>query len=412
MGWLIAKVLLFLLFYVHCLVHFVHGVQTTANTETRQSGLLKQLSGHPSTEIKDWKLPNSLKYQPKATCPCDDPKWCDQIEKTYEKELFVFATRNDSNHWMKFDWSKITTVVLFGFMDHKLVCYAHKHGARAVTLGNFPIANLTNLTNRTSWVKTTVSFIQDNYLDGVNFDIEEPIAKNDTRRINALTALVAETSGVLKRLSPHYQITFDIAYTPWGGRHYDYKGLSQVTDFQFIMAYDEHSPGPTWSAGANSDFTNTFNGIKNFVSIGIKLEQLVLGLPWYGYDYECITLTKDNVCTIPHVPFRGINCSDAAGRQVNSFDIIPRVDTSVSGRLWDDKSLSPYFNYKDAKTGKMHQVWYDDPVSLKLKYDYAVQLGMRGVGMWHADSLDYTDTAIGIEERIATWAILPDYGKV
>lgn len=37
----------------------------------------------------------------------------------------------------------------------------------------------------------------------------------------------------------------------------------------------------------------------------------------------------------------------------------------------------------------MHQVWFDDKESLKLKYDMALNIGLRGVGMWEADSLDY-----------------------
>jgi di-N-acetylchitobiase len=59
----------------------------------------------------------------------------------------------------------------------------------------------------------------------------------------------------------------------------------------------------------------------------------------------------------------------------------------------------------------MHQIWYDDPISLKLKYDYAVKLGLRGVGMWNADAIDYKNTARGIEQRVAVWAALPVYGK-
>ena len=37
----------------------------------------------------------------------------------------------------------------------------------------------------------------------------------------------------------------------------------------------------------------------------------------------------------------------------------------------------------------MHQMWFDDPKSLTYKYNYAVSIGLRGVGMWEADALDY-----------------------
>ena len=59
-------------------------------------------------------------------------------------------------------------------------------------------------------------------------------------------------------------------------------------------------------------------------------------------------------------------------------------------------------------SGDVHQVWYDDPQSLRLKYKFADHMNMRGVGMWEADSLDYTDTPEGKQERADMWGALPD----
>lgn len=39
------------------------------------------------------------------------------------------------------------------------------------------------------------------------------------------------------------------------------------------------------------------------------------------------------------------------------------------------------------------QVWYDDPRSLELRYRLAAELGLRGVGLWNLDLLDYSETA-------------------
>ena len=39
------------------------------------------------------------------------------------------------------------------------------------------------------------------------------------------------------------------------------------------------------------------------------------------------------------------------------------------------------------------QVWYDDPHSLELRYRLAAELGLRGVGLWNLDLLDYSETA-------------------
>lgn len=50
-----------------------------------------------------------------------------------------------------------------------------------------------------------------------------------------------------------------------------------------------------------------------FISLGIPKSKLLMGLPWYGYNYTCVNQTEEAVCPIKLVPFRGVNCSDAAG---------------------------------------------------------------------------------------------------
>ena len=57
-------------------------------------------------------------------------------------------------------------------------------------------------------------------------------------------------------------------------------------------------------------------------------------------------LIQDKECHIKEVPWRGVNCSDAAGRAYNYDYIIQQLKNSTTGRLWDKASLSPYFHYK------------------------------------------------------------------
>ena len=39
------------------------------------------------------------------------------------------------------------------------------------------------------------------------------------------------------------------------------------------------------------------------------------------------------------------------------------------------------------------QVWYDDPRSLAPKFRLAAELGLRGVGVWNLDLLEYSAAA-------------------
>ncbi|XP_022096449.1 di-N-acetylchitobiase-like isoform X2 [Acanthaster planci] len=274
-----------------------------------------------------------------------------------------------------------------------LMCYAHSKGVRVTLLGEFPAANLTSVADRSAWVMQQVDRAIQGHMDGINFDIEYPL---DASKAKYLTALVDETTKAFHLSIPGSQVTFDVAWSPncIDGRCYDYKGIADSCDFLFVMSYDEQSQifGPC-IAMANSPYNKTAGGVESYLKLGIPADQLVLGVPWYGYNYNCTSLsTKTNVCHIPHVPFRGVNCSDAAGKQVSYQGIIQLLmQNSTSGRLYNTTYQAPYFNYVDATTGDHHQVWYDNPQSLTTRYKYAQKMKLRGVGMWNADTLDYRD---------------------
>ena len=57
----------------------------------------------------------------------------------------------------------------------------------------------------------------------------------------------------------------------------------------------------------------------------------------------------------------------------------------------------------------MHQMWFDDPKSLTYKYNYALSIGLRGVGMWEADALDYGNSTKAKQATKAMWGALPQY---
>lgn len=64
-------------------------------------------------------------------------------------------------------------------------------------------------------------------------------------------------------------------------------------------------------------------------------------------------------CNLPLTPFRGVECSDAAGTQVAYEFVAARLaapNGTTTGRQWDGYLKSPWFNYVDEKTGVVHQV--------------------------------------------------------
>ncbi|XP_053324943.1 di-N-acetylchitobiase-like [Spea bombifrons] len=342
-----------------------------------------------------------------AACPCPDPVLCEPITRSQDFEVYVFHVRGQS--WKRYDWSKVTTVALFAEYDPELMCFAHSKGARLVLTGDVPINDIVDPRNRTAWVREKVNLAKRQFMDGINLDIERAVLKGSPQYY-ALTALVQETTETFHREIPGSQVTFDVAWSPAcvDLRCYNYSGIADLCDFLFVMSYDEQSQ--IWTecvAGANAPYNQTLRGYDEFVDLGIDPKKLVMGVPWYGYDYTCLNLSKGNTCTIHKKPFRGAPCSDAAGYQVAYGAIMKQVNGSSSGRLWDEARKSPFYNYKGVD-GNVHQVWYDDPQSIALKVAYVRKRGLRGVGMWNGDLLDYSSDPVAQQQTAAMWkALIP-----
>jgi len=91
----------------------------------------------------------------------------------------------------------------------------------------------------------------------------------------------------------------------------------------------------------------------------------VLQLPGSGRDYP-----SGGVFVVASSGFRG------------------GADVEDAYTLWasdyDGRQAGP-----DGSDAAASQVRYDDPASLSVKYKMASEHGLRGVGVWHLDTLDY-----------------------
>ena len=290
-----------------------------------------------------------------------------------------------------------------------MVCTAHERGVRVLLAASFDSSQINSSVYRQTWVKEQVSKVEASFTDGVNVDFEGPIPSGSSLNSD-FVSMMAELSTQLKAALPGSQLSIDVAWSPAcvDGRCFDHLGLSQHVDYMVMMAYDESSQvlGPC-IAMANSPLLKTMQGALGFIETGVPREKLVVGLPWYGYDYTCQSLTAAGECTISEVPFRGIKCSDSAGRQESYSAILALLKQSYTGRVWNTTFKTPFFNYK-ASDGHIHQVWYDDPESLGIKYYNTAKAKLGGVAVWTIDSVDYSDPSQS-ENTKAMWAALDEY---
>ncbi|XP_062412629.1 di-N-acetylchitobiase [Sardina pilchardus] len=343
-------------------------------------------------------------------CPCMQQELCKQIQNETEFEVFVFDVGGKA--WKSYDWTKVTTIAAFGQYDAELMCFAHSKGARLVLKGDVSISAMVDHTNRTIWIKDKVSLAKRQFMDGINIDIEQAIEENSPEYF-ALTALVKETTEAFHKEIPGSQVSFDVAWSPKciDKRCYDYSAIADSCDLLFVMSYDEQSQ--VWGdcmALANAPLIQTLIAYKQYLEMKIDPRKLVMGVPWYGYDYPCLTFSEVGVCEIQKVPFHGAPCSDAAGRQIPYSFMMKQINGSMSGRMWDVEQAAPYYNYK-AADGQIHQVWYDDPESIARKTAYVKEFGLRGVGMWNGNLLDYSNNPVAQQQSTDMWNALVATGE-
>jgi len=273
---------------------------------------------------------------------------------------------------------------------------------------------LTDPVVRSGWIGTLVQTAVDEHLDGCNFDYEDAVPIGSPI-FQQYRDLIAQTTDAFHSKIPGSQVSLDAAWSPNGidGRYYNFVDIAAVVDVMFVMSYDLRSQiYDRCIASANSPAYQVVLGVQQFLNLGISPSKLVVGLPWYGYDYPCLGRHINSIsnssdfdfCPIASVPFRGAPCSDAAGTEVAYALIMQLLASSsvIGGRRWDNNTMSPYFNHV-ASDGTVHQLWYDDPESLKFKIKALAELGVGGVGVWNFDCLDYSNNTLSHSQTDAMW---------
>ena len=68
---------------------------------------------------------------------------------------------------------------------------------------------------------------------------------------------------------------------------------------------------------------------------------------------------------------------------------------------WDETTQTPHFAFSlprssSNRTLERHEIWYENAVSLGLKYAFAKEAGVQGVAMWTANAIDNSNaTQVG-----------------
>ena len=148
--------------------------------------------------------------------------------------------------------------------------------------------------------------------------------------------------------------------------------------------------------------------------LGISPRQLVLGGAWFGVDTVCENNTPPTASTCLRAtddrdawrPLLPMAWNPTHGTAISDILVSGAATTPV--RL-DNMTGSAWFNYRTAG-GVPHQLWFDTPRSLQLKYGAARSRGARGVACFEADyatSLDSASESLAVRAcSAAMWAAM------
>lgn len=225
-------------------------------------------------------------------------------------------------------------------------------------------------------------------LDGINIDFENM----DPADKNLYTQFVQKAAWQLHTVEA--TVSVDItrrtsSTTNWWSSCYDRTGLAKVADYIILMSYDEHSAssktnGPVASIG----------WVENSVKVTLEevpANKLLVGIPLYAYDWISEPIVSDPDPANP-AHYQRIGNGVAL-----TMDEIEQLITSNSTRLrsgsyihvaqwlvepmWLDQTGTMYLKFLDTQ-GKLHELWYEDARSIKLKLDLVYKYGLAGAASW------------------------------
>ena len=159
------------------------------------------------------------------------------------------------------------------------------------------------------------------------------------------------------------------------------KEIAKYADGLFIMAYDFHQPSsenagpvsPIGGAGVVQEYD--IKTMLNDYMKNVSSSKLILGVPYYGYNWV-VDSKEPNAKRIEGDDLIGFSQS-----QYYSNIVDTALDYNIEPS-WDEIGQVPFFSYISNSTGSIRQVYYENPKSIKIKYDMAKDKNLRGVGIW------------------------------
>jgi spore germination protein YaaH len=232
-------------------------------------------------------------------------------------------------------------------------------------------------TAQQTFITNAINLLNSRGGNGLNIDFEGMGSSDKTPFKNFMVNLCNQVHAA----NPNYKVSMALYAVDWSSS-FDMPVLNTVVDNFIIMGYDYYYSGST-TAGPEAPLYNFQTGynytlsksITYYLKLGATPNKLLLGLPWYGREWETTGSTAPS-------PTTGNFTSSRTFTYVKSNP----TTYSTANKHWEANSFNPYYSYVSG--GANRQCWIDDAYSMGRKFDMVNQRGLGGIGIW---ALGYDD---------------------
>jgi len=258
---------------------------------------------------------------------------------------------------------------LRGWDTTSVISYAHQRGVKVIlTVTNFGSARntalLTDTVKQWNLINNLAFQLQSRNGDGVNFDFE---SVPSAQKANMVSFCRRAVRGIRSAL-PSAEISLATPAVNWSDG-WDLAALAGICDYLIMMGYNYYWSGSSTAgpvapvSGENYNITRSLN--EDYINDGVPPGKLLLGVPWYGYDWPVTSSNRKATTT-----------GTGTSRLYNNALNLAASHTVI----FDQTTGVPWISYQSS--GQWRQMWYDDSLSLQIKNNLAMDLHLAGIGIW------------------------------
>lgn len=365
------------------------------------------------------------------------------VKASNGNEVFGFAPYWKIDNLGNIDFNVLTTFAYFGItvnpdgtLDRtdqgyntyksekaeKIFKKAQSHGTKVVLtltqMDNYSIESLMDSKEaQEETINEAIKEVKSEGIDGINVDFEYVGNPGDEYR-NKFTDFIANFTKRLHEEVPNSYLTVSVyASSVMSPKIYDIPKIADSSDGIFMMAYDfattsadEAIPtSPLYGHSEGKYWYDVATAVDDFLKV-IPSDKLILGVPWYGYNYAVTTPgvkaeVNSGYYTYYWYRYRRYSRFHSYPSMAQTYtvasDLINISNTSIekitSG--WDEHGQVGWKAYYDSESGTWRMIFIEDSKSMAIKYDFAKKKNLAGVGIW----------ALGFDEgKTEMWKVLKD----